>query len=320
MKLNASIKLGILALTLGCTTVGAVLSIPQAAWAAPVPDSKAVYLQFQKYWKNAVKSSASLIQARKYLLNHVHEVNSRQATLMTMQLESVQNMKLAEIDEKIYADPVQTIISEAHENIGYDKKLTYSSLLKEIKDPATRKLLQEASNLGYKLETSEGIYYPIINYEGYKRLQPYVAPDIAAYIDIMATESNQASTSDAALIIPWGELIQRTLAMEAFLNSYPQSSRTTAVENLLYLYVHFLFYGSDNTPAYDWFTKDEIRTLIPEVKQAYDKALAKREPVTKSAILDSLERVLALLEQTNDRLTPDIQATIESILDRYSPE
>lgn len=320
MRLNSSIKLGILALTLGCTTVGAALSIPQTTWAAPVPESKAVYHQFQKYRNNAVKSTASLIQARKYLLNHVHKVSTRQATLMTIQLETLQKLKLADIDEKMYTETVQATISQAHDNIGYDKKLTYSSLLKEIKDPSVRKLLQEASDLGYKLETSEGLYYPIINYEAYKRLQPFVAPDIAAYIDIMAAESNQASTSDAALIIPWGEMIQRTLAMEAFLNSYPQSSRTTAVEYSLSLYVHFLFYGSDNTPAYDWFTEDEIRTLIPEVKQAYEKALANREPDTKSAILDHLEQVLTLLEQTNDRLTLEIQAKIESILDQYSPE
>ncbi|MFE6075887.1 hypothetical protein ACFVQB_15550 [Paenibacillus sp. NPDC057886] len=317
MRLNNAVKLGFLAFTLGCTTIGTTL-VPQTVSAAPVPASKAVYHQFQIYWKNAVKSLASLIQARKYLMNHVHEVSSWQATLMTTQLESIQGIKLAEMDEKIYTDRIQTALSQAHSKIGYEKKPTYSSLLKEIKDPAIRKFLQQASDLGYKLETSEGIYYPVINYEAYKKFQPYVKPDIAAYIDIMAAESNQPTTSDAAIVISWDELIRRTLEKEAFLNNYPNSGCTTAVERLLF--VGYLFYGSDNSPAYDWYTEEEIRTLDPEVKKAYEKAVKNRDPKTKSVLLDTIERILPLLNQNNDELTPEIEKIIESVSKQFVGE
>lgn len=165
----------------------------------------------------------------------------------------------------MYTELFQSVLYEAHSSIGYEQKLTYSSLLKVIKDPTVRKLLQEASDLRFKLETSEGLYYPIINYEMYKKFQPYVKPDIFAYIDIMAAESNQPTTSDAAFIITWDELIRRTLEKEAFLNNFPSSNRTSAVKNSLY--VDYLFYGSDNSPAYDWYTEEEIRTIDPEVKK-----------------------------------------------------
>ncbi|MGC5773145.1 hypothetical protein [Paenibacillus pabuli] len=318
MRLNSSIKLGFLAVTLNITAIGAAWTTPQIAVAAPVPASKAVYHQFQMYWKNAIHSTSSLVQARKYLLNHIDEVGPWQATLMTLQLENLQKVKLADLDQKMYTELFQHVLSEAHSKIGYEQQLTYSRLLREIKDPAVRKLLQEASDLGFKLETSEGMYYPIINYEMYKKFQPYVKPDIVAYIDIMAAESNQPTTSDAALIITWNELIHRTLEKEAFLNNFPSSNRTSAVQNSLY--VSYLFYGSDNSPAYDWYTEEEIRTIDPEVKRAYEKAVAMREPNTKSVLLDTVEKILHLLDESNDELTPEIKEIIEQVEKQFANE
>lgn len=311
MRLNPSIKLGFLAITLSFTAICATLTTSQTTLAAPDPASKAVYQQFQIFSKNAVKSTPSLIQARKYLLNHINEVSPWQATLMTLQLENMQNIKLADLDQKMVAELFQSVLYEAHSSIGYEQKLTFSSLLKVIKDPTVRKLLQEASDLGFKLETSEGIYYPIINYETYKKFQPYVKPDIAAYIDIMAAESNQPTTSDAAFIITWDELIRRTLEKEAFLNNFPSSNRTSAVKNSLY--VGYLFYGSDNSPAYDWYTEEEIRTIDPEVKKAYEKAVANREPNTKSVLLDTVDKILHLLDKSNDELTPEIKEITDHV-------
>ncbi|WP_413372237.1 hypothetical protein [Paenibacillus taichungensis] len=311
MRLKPSIKLGFLAITLSFTAIGATLTSSPTTLAAPVPASKAVYHQFQIYSKNAVKSTPSLVQARKYLLNHIDEVGPWQSTLMTLQLENLQKIRLADLDQKMYTELFQKVLYEAHSNIGYEQKLTYSSLLKVIKDPMVRKLLQEASDLGFKLETSEGLYYPIINYEMYKKFQPYVKPDIVAYIDIMAAVSNQSTTSDAAFIISWDELIRRTLEKEAFLNNFPSSNRASAVKNSLY--VGYLFYGSDNSPAYDWYTEEEIRTIDPEVKKAYQKAVANREPNTKSVLLDTVEKILHLLDENNDELTPEIKEITDHV-------
>lgn len=311
MRLNPSIKLSFLAITLGFTAISASLTAPQTTWAAPVPASQTVYHQYQIYWKNAVKSTHSLIQARKYLLNHIDEVGPWQATLMTLQLENLQRIKLADLDQKMYTELFQSVLSQAHSNIGYEQQLTYSRLLKEIKHPTVLKLLQEASDMGFKLETSEGLYYPIINYEVYKKFQPYVNPDIVAYIDIMAAESNQATTSDAAFVITWDELIRRTLEKEAFLNNFPSSNRASAVKNSLY--VGYLFYGSDNSPAYDWYTEEEIRTIDPVVKKAYQKAVASRELNTKSVLLDTVEKILHFLDDSNDELTPEIKEITDHV-------
>ncbi|MGN7413505.1 hypothetical protein [Paenibacillus sp. SAF-068] len=317
MKWNQPAKLGLLAMALGCTAIGSTLAT-STTMAAPVPASKAVYHQFQTYRTEAVKSTQSLVKARKYLMNHIDKVSPWQATLMTLQLENMQNVKLADLEYQMYTEQFQQALSQAHEQLGYEQKLTYSRLLKEIKDPAVKKILQEASDLGFKLETSEGLYYPIINYEIYQKFKPFVKADIAAYINIMATESNQMTTADAGIIIPWNELIQRTLEKEAFLNNFPNSNRTTVVKQ--WLFVEYLFYGSDNTPAYDWYTDEEIRTIDPEVKKAYEKALAKREPHTESILLDAMEKISLVLNQNNDELTPEVRAIIESVEQHFALE
>lgn len=90
MRLNPSIKLGFLAITLSFTAICATLTTSQTTLAAPDAASKTVYQQFQIFSKNAVKSTPSLDQARKYLLNHIDEVGPWQATLMTLQLENLQ--------------------------------------------------------------------------------------------------------------------------------------------------------------------------------------------------------------------------------------
>ncbi|WFR60558.1 hypothetical protein P9222_18380 [Paenibacillus amylolyticus] len=317
MKWKQPAKLGLLAMALGCTAIGLTFTT-STILAAPVPAFQAVYHQFQTYRTEAVKSTQSLVKARKYLMNHIDKVSPWQATLMTLQLENMQNVKLADLEYKMYTKQFQQVLSQAHEQMGYEQKLTYSRLLKEIKDPAVKKLLQEASDLGFKLETSEGLYYPIINYEIYQKFKPFVKADIAAYIDIMATESNQMTTADAGIIIPWNELIQRALAKEAFLNNFPNSNRTTVVKQ--WLFVEYLFYGSDNTPAYDWYTDEEIRTIDPAVKQAYEKALAKREPHTESVLLDTMEKILRVLNENNHELTPEIRAIIESVEQQFALE
>ncbi|MCP1185238.1 hypothetical protein [Paenibacillus sp. 1781tsa1] len=315
MRWNQPAKLGLLAMALGCTAIGSTLTT-STTLAAPVPASKAVYHQFQTYRTEAVKSTASVAKARKYLMNHIDKVGPWQATLMTLQLENMQNMKLADMDNQMYTEQFQQALSRAHEQLGYEQKLTYSRLLKEIKDPSVRKVLQEASDLGFKLETSEGLYYPIINYEIYQKFKPFVKADIAAYIDIMATESNQMTTADAGIIISWNELIQRTLEKEAFLNNFPNSNRISTVKQ--WLFVEYVFYGSDNTPVYDWYTDEEIRTMDPEVKKAYEKALAKREPNTESVLLDTMEKILLILKQNNDELTPEIRAIIETVQQQFA--
>ncbi|MFC6650992.1 hypothetical protein [Paenibacillus rhizoplanae] len=283
---------------------GTVFAGAQPVAAASTADAQAVYNQFRKY----VSNPASQAQARKYLMNHISKAGSWYGTVMTLQLENVQKAGLERFSEKLYSDSVQKALWDAQIN----NDMTYTEILKRVKAPAVRKLMEEIWDKGYKLETSEGMYYPVMHYEGFKAFKPYVSKDIAAYIDIMATESNKPSTFDAGIVITWDELIGRAANMSDFVQDYPKSNRTAAIRNELSYTVPLVLLGSDNTPAYDYDTN----ALDPELRRAYDHAQTKGTGDNK--VLNILVKLVTLLNTFGNQKTPEVEAYLDQVVKQYT--
>lgn len=294
-------KAGLLSVAFALGSVGGFGSIhtTDTVSAAAAKESASVYNQFQQY----VQKPASLANARNYLINHIKEVDTWTATQMTLMLENAQKAYLPVYSEKVFPEMVQKEMNNA---FSKSKNLTYTILLNTIKDSNVRNVLIEGRDKGYKLETSEGMYYPVMHYEGFKIFKPYVTKDIAAYIDVMAKESNQPSVSDAAIVIPWTELTNRALAIEDFVTKYPGSNRSTALQKELLNATSRLLYGTSNTPAYDY---DE-QIIKPEVKKAYEDAL--KDSKVDTRILSILEKLLQLLNSTNNKFTPVIEKFLDN--------
>ncbi|WP_379127127.1 hypothetical protein [Paenibacillus sp. sgz500958] len=295
-------------LALGFTIILSVVTfitsvgINPTAAAVTTQENSAVYRQFQQYLKNP----ATLAQARKYLINHIDEVSVWNATVMTLHLENAQKAQLAAFAEKIYSQDVQIAIEEAAKK----KDLTYTGLLSVIKDPKIRAILVESRDKGYKIRNSEGMSYPVMNYEGFKVLKPFITKDIAEYINIMARESSRPSMSDAAVVISWEELISRALAQEVFVKTYPNSNRTAVMKQEYGYSLSRVFYGSSNTPAYDSADGGKTGKLDPELRQAYEEAL--KNGTGSSSLLAAIEGLLKLLDTTGDVLTPDVEKYLEA--------
>ncbi|UQZ36469.1 hypothetical protein C2I18_24785 [Paenibacillus sp. PK3_47] len=293
----------LIALTVG-SGVTAVNEQPAAAAAAASRDAQAVYNQFQKY----IRIPSSLVQARNYLINHIDEAGSWYATVMTLQLENAQKAELERFSEKIYPEKVQNAIEASAANNG----LTYTGLLRGIQDTQIRRLIQETWDKGYKLESSEGMYYPVLHYEGFKVFRPYVGKDISSYIDIMAAESNQPSEYDAGIVITWDELIGRTAVMSDFVQDYPKSNRTAAIRQELQYSAVKMFYGSDNTPAYD----PQTQALDPELRRAYEDVLL--EGPGNNGIFGILHKLMPLLDASGNILTPEVSEYLKEELAPYT--
>ncbi|NGM80874.1 hypothetical protein G5B47_00455 [Paenibacillus sp. 7124] len=313
IKRNALLGLAIILGTGGSSAAIAesVSATPPAA-AVTSEQSLGVYNQFQKYLKNSAKTPYSLIQARNYLLNNLKRADSWRATVMVLQLENAQKARLNAFSEKFFPEKVQKAIDAAYRKGGRETGLTYSSLLKYITDNSVRSLLTESYGYGYKLETSEGMYYPVMHYEGFKYFKPYIGKDIAAYIDLMAADSNKPALSDAAIIIPWNELINRTLALEAFVKAYPTSNRTAAVKEKLRLMETFVFFGSNNTPAYQYGAQGEPTIIDPELKQAYEKAVL--NGAGDSSVLKTIQSVLGMLDASGDKWNGNIEKFLRDFI------
>ncbi|WP_068618801.1 hypothetical protein [Paenibacillus tuaregi] len=259
-----------------------------------------VYQTFESY----VKKSSKLAQARQYLIKNIGKVSPARATTMVLHLENAQKAQLESVSEKFYPSNVQKVLDSAYRK---KKDLSYTALLGQIKDSKTRKLLAEARDKGYKVGTGEGMYFLTMDYAGFKQFGRHVTKDIAAYIDIMAEETNKPALSDAAVVISWSELIKRGLAMESFVSKYPGSNRAKAVA-LAYNGIKFnIFYGSSNTPVYKENSKNEYTTLKPEIRKAYEAAV--KQGTKNSKLLASIGHVLEMLKKSDELWTKE--------LDRY---
>lgn len=175
------------------------------------------------------------------------------------------------------------------------------AFINEIQTKEVRDLLAEAKNNGFKIETAEDMYFPVLDYSLYRKYRPAVTQDFAAYIDIMATESEQAPAKDAALRINWEEVIQRALKQEAFIKMYSTSTKLEEVRQQLKQYVTFALYGSNNTPLFSYDTKQ----MVPAAKQVY---MAANFDVSNGSFSKIMNEYLGVLQKNNYKLTGEVQA------------
>jgi len=216
---------------------------------------------------------------------------------MTLRLENAQFASMRALEDKFFADSVQEKIAEM-----YKEHDTLAKLIDRTKDSSLRKLFKDAQNSGYKLETAEGTFFLVIDYEGYKKYRPYVMKDIKSYIDIMAVESANTPSKDAGLMISWKEVTQRALNQEAFVKSYPNSNRTKAVSYLYQQYVVSAIYGLNNTPLFDYVSK----SMDPEAKEAYLSLLAENK-TSGSMYLKKLQAFMDVLKDNNYTLNATVE-------------
>ncbi len=244
-----------------------------------------------------VKQPDKLTEANTFIKTHIYEVSSSQASLMTLRLENAQSVALRAWEEQFYVGSVQEKTATM-----YREHDDFTKLIHRTKDSNLRKLFQGSLDRGYKLETAEGTFFPVIDYEGYKKYRPYVMKDIKSYIDIMAVESAVIPSRDAGLMISWKEVAKRALTQESFVKSYPNSNRSKQVQSLYEQYVFNTVYGQNNTPLFEY----ETNTLNSEAKAAYLTLLAENTS-TDSVYLKKLQAFMDVLKDNNYTLNATVE-------------
>lgn len=243
---------------------------------------------------NMIKEGRQLTEVIEYIDNNIPLLSKDNASIMVSELEEMQKNYLPQIEEKFTREDMQQNM------INENKSTSELNQIKDMKDGAAADLLKETRNSGFKVETAEGTFFPIVDYEFYKRYSVYVTDDMREYIDIMAVESGVVPLKDAALIISWEEVLKRALGQEKFLHQYTDSIKTNDIKELYKKYVTIVFYGANNTPLFNYDSK----TLVPEAKQAYLNAI---RTGSDSKLLKSISTFMDTLEENNDTLTNDVE-------------
>ncbi|NJD01946.1 MAG: hypothetical protein FIA99_04975 [Ruminiclostridium sp.] len=209
-------------------------------------------------------SNPSPQQLMKYLSDNLQTVKSEDASTMIVKLEEVQKKSMQSLETKFYDESIQKKINNIWKT-DFDINTAVNTEDEELKA-----LFEETRDGGYKVETAEGFYFPIVDYGVYKKFSQFVTLDIKEYIDLMAVESDKVPAKDAALVISWDDVLKRAVNQEKFLIDYPDSQKQEDVRLLYSRYLTFAFLGLNNTPAFDYDTKE----MVPGLKEAYNKFLS----------------------------------------------
>lgn len=233
-----------------------------------------------------------------FMKNNISSVSNEEASSMVDEFEKIQKKSLPQFESMFASDDMQSRINNEYKSIVAQS---------DIKDARVKELLAKTKNSGYKVETAEGFFFPIIDYGFYKNFSTQVTPDMKDYIDIMAEESGKVPAKDAALVISWDEVLKRALSQEKFISTHKDSKKINEIKQLYKKYITFTFYGLDNTPLFSYDTK----TLNPKVKDIYSKAV---ENAGSSKFLKTLDGFLDLVKNNNYKLTEEVEKYRENMI------
>ncbi|KIL35911.1 hypothetical protein SD71_11050 [Cohnella kolymensis] len=174
-------------------------------------------------------------------------------------MESYYEKNLNEAAERLQAENVQQQLLKLSWPFTEDQ-------LTGIEDKSVRMLVEQTLAGGYKLDTAEGMVFPVVDYGKLLINGEQVSTAMKAYLSLMAMESDARSASDAALVITWDELTKRTLAAESYVMTFPDSPERQKAEDRFIQYLQYYLTGMDNTPIFGTGYK-----VLPDLKTHYEQ-------------------------------------------------
>lgn len=216
-------------------------------------------------------------------------------TVWLRSLEAAQNKRLISLEEELAAEKVQDALMNAdlYENAAWTKG-------ERTGVAQADKLLDEIASQGYVLDTTEGYYFPKIDYERYLKYAKRVTPRYAEYLTVRVDDTRSEMTKDAGLIITWQELTQRAERQSRYLKKYPNTPETKAVEDMYAQSLYIALYGTDNVPLFDYDTQ----VMDYQARKAFQKHLALK---TDSPFSQTLRSYMKILEKSGFKLSKAAQ-------------
>ncbi|MDI4647213.1 hypothetical protein [Cohnella hashimotonis] len=236
-------------------------------------------------FKEQAQSDLSASELNKALDDKLAQASPETGDALVREMLAYYDRQLQDVQGKFEPEKVQQALQKlewppTEEQIG------------GIGDEQVRALVQDAMNGGYKLETTEGYYFPVVDYGKLKRADKQVTAAMKDYVALLAVESDQKSASDGGLVIELSEVASRAAQAEAYVAAHPDAPERGQAESLFATrYVPFLLMGLDNTPVFDFDTFK----LDSQVKASLEKAVADY-PGTVTAKL--AQEFLAIVEKT----------------------
>ena len=285
LKVTASI----LVLSLALAACGAKNNEPneptESASLPPTQDSGEL---IAKHYRELTLAGVPAPEAYDELKKSMEQVQPAQADDLIRTLEQFYEQDLPKAEKAFEDSKVQQALSKL------DWPFTEQAIT-ELKDEEVRTLVENTVAGGYKVETAEGMYFPVVDYGRLLTYGDQVTISMKAYLDLMARESDAPSAKDAALVISWDELASRLLASESYLVTFPDTPERKRVEYSFLRYLSSYFIGMSNTPIFDF----ETFAIRPELKSQYEQMAASHG---ETIVGQYAKEFLSILEESKGQL------------------
>jgi len=247
----------------------------------------------------------SLADVKVFLDKSMEDASSMMADRYIANYEQRLFKTLPELSDNFFVGTVQEDLSKEF-NYGYFTR----EQLNDIASEETINLIDPLYEIGYKVETSEGMYYPIVDYSVLYQYEDKVTSNVQKYLRLMKRQSDIMAYSDAAVIVPWSELGERLLMAEELLTlELPSTMQDIVKQDFKWSLQSFVF-GTNNTPV---FSYDDKSISDSEILESF-KMVADKGGLIVKPIMDSY---LEILEEENNIGTDKVYETLNELIKEY---
>lgn len=178
----------------------------------------------------------------------------------------------------------------------------------EIENADLKQLFEQARAQGYLLVSSEGMIFPIVDYTEFAKYNAAYTKDFAALMDQEAFGCIEILVSDAALIVPIEQVAALALEADKQLSEVPAGKYRDYLAMNYADYLRMLFFGTDNTPMYDYETskiKEEVAVLYKRLSS-----------MTGTKTADYVTLQMEILEASGGKYDEAAMKKINELLDK----
>ena len=170
---------------------------------------------------------------------------------------------------------------------------------KDIK-PIALQFEQKAKQHGFNIDSGEGYIYLIKSTTFIKSsIIDILDPISVKFINLYCEEIDKPCCEDAGIIISKKQLVDRVFRWGELLEEVENLKYEQIVHDEYYLYLSFLYHGTDNTPAFDWNTKKFDKEAFNSMRN-----IVNTHPNSKAAI--EFVPFLELLQSANMKETKEV--------------
>lgn len=175
-------------------------------------------------------------------------------------------------------------------------------------EPELKEHLIKHIEMGYKLDSSEGMYYYIIDYQNFiNYFNGFITNQYRDCLKIKSMGSNEPYLLDNSFIITRDRLAERIVAIERFKLTYPYSKHIEEIDSIYKSYINVFLYGTTNTPNYDLDTNKFSEGSIAVFNSTIEKY---PESYLAEIIQELLDKLTLNLGVLNDEIKNNINNMI----------